>query len=481
MKYRTLDQLISSVAVDFYKNQLEGTINPQELIKIVKKVNYDLGLRIMMTKEEVLEVEKGKVKLPDNFYVLNYALVCDEIGTYQQMPQGTNIQDIKVFPKYQETNAVIDLCTPSSINCNTIVQGCTCVGQCTCTPCTNEGFINICETPIVSTNVINTNSTTSVIVNTSQCSWNIPIKWPADFSVGLTIAINGIPYTVPIPHNTIGLIIIGLNNLNLGTFSYVLSGDGNYYIITGIGTNEYGKMVFLSNSQGQQAEPTCVILSSITNNTVINTTNTTVDTVNNCVAMSPDLCSKPRVTINCKGEAWEVVQVVNPGIVNYFTRLTPLRLKQNAESIDCDCPNLYMQSTMQGWIQNGFLFTNFDCGKVYINYQGTLEDDDGNLLVPDHDGLNEYYEYSLKKRILENLMMNDEPVGQKLQYVIAELKTARLYAKTIVNTPNFAEMKQLWIMNRRAQYGKYYNMFKSYQWYQWDRNPNMDMLQNPSR
>ena len=101
-----------------------------------------------------------------------------------------------------------------------------------------------------------------------------------------------------------------------------------------------------------------------------------------------------------------------------------------------------------------------------------MEDDEGNLLVPDHDMLNEYYEYAMKQRILENLIMNDEPVDKKLQIVEARLKNARTYALTIVNTPNFAEIKRVFQANRKAQYAKYYDMFKSYPWYQWDGNPN---------
>jgi hypothetical protein len=33
-------------------------------------------------------------------------------------------------------------------------------------------------------------------------------------------------------------------------------------------------------------------------------------------------------------------------------------------------------------------------------------------------------------------------------------------------------MKKVWAMNRKAQYSRYYDMFKSYPWYQWDKNPN---------
>ena len=102
-----------------------------------------------------------------------------------------------------------------------------------------------------------------------------------------------------------------------------------------------------------------------------------------------------------------------------------------------------------------------------------MEDDDGNLLVPDHDLLNEYYEYAIKQRIIENLIMNDEVVNQaKVQLIETRFRAARNNALSLVNTPNFSEMKRVWEMNRKAQYAKYYDMFKSYPWYQWDKNPN---------
>ena len=135
---------------------------------------------------------------------------------------------------------------------------------------------------------------------------------------------------------------------------------------------------------------------------------------------------------------------------------------QNNETIDCDCPNLYWTAPNTGWIRDGYLYVNFECGKVYINYQGMLESDEGDLLVPEHDLLDEYYEYAVKQRILENLVMNDEPVGKKMEIVEVRLRAARNNALSLVNTPNFAEMKKMWEVNRKAQYSKYYNMFKSY-------------------
>jgi hypothetical protein len=165
--------------------------------------------------------------------------------------------------------------------------------------------------------------------------------------------------------------------------------------------------------------------------------------------------------MNCKGEKWELIQVLNTGATRKYTLLTPLRMKASQE-IDCDCPNLYHNTPNEGWIKGGFLFTTFDTGKVYLNYQGQLEDDQGNLLVPDHDLLNEYYEYALKSRIMENLYLNGEDVAQRMQLLEQRLKAARNNALSMVNTPNFKEMEQLWWANRKAMYGKYYNMFMSH-------------------
>jgi hypothetical protein len=141
-----------------------------------------------------------------------------------------------------------------------------------------------------------------------------------------------------------------------------------------------------------------------------------------------------------------------------YRDLIPLKMKAS-QNIECDCPNLYFNTPNEAWIKDGYLFTSIEEGNVYINYQAHLQDDDGNLLVPDHDLLNDYYEYAVKKRILENLFMNGEDVASRLQLVNAELRVSRNAALSLVNTPNFAEMRQLWEANRKAQYGKFYYMF----------------------
>jgi hypothetical protein len=113
------------------------------------------------------------------------------------------------------------------------------------------------------------------------------------------------------------------------------------------------------------------------------------------------------------------------------------------------------------YLKNGFIETNFKEGEVLIQYESLMEDDEGNLLVLSHPYADEYYEYALKERIYENLMQSGENTTQLMQYMALKLREARNKAVSFVNTPDFAEFKKLWETNRKAQYSKYYDMFKS--------------------
>jgi hypothetical protein len=92
-----------------------------------------------------------------------------------------------------------------------------------------------------------------------------------------------------------------------------------------------------------------------------------------------------------------------------------------------------------------------------------MEDDEGNLLVLDHDWINPYYEYALKRYILENMIMNGETVNNaQIEIIEQRYRESRNNALSMVNTPDFAEMQKVWRMNRKAMYNKYYSMFSSF-------------------
>lgn len=325
LKYRPFESLLEDVKQDFKNFALEGRIDPAQLYKIAMKINYDLGMRINKTNEVVLPLKNGRVRLPENFYVMNFALVCGEYTVQTILPQGTNIQEVP-YPRYQETPLNVDTCAPITVNCSHCNSLPCC---CTTTACPTPNSIDPCPTPVYDLN------------------------------------------------------------------------------------NPYG-----------------------------------------------DPCIKPRVYLDCKGNAMELIQVLSTE-TRTFKLLYPVRWI-NSQFVDCDCPNLNMQSGNTAYIKDGFIYSSIDEGNFYINYQGALEDEDGTLLVVDHPMLNEYYEYALKERILENLAMEGENVITQMQIIGPKLRAARNYALTIVNTPNFSEMYKLWAANRKAMYSKYYDMFSSY-------------------
>jgi hypothetical protein len=277
LKYRKFTDLLSDVQMDLKSFDLDGSIKAAELIKVATRVSYDLGLRIHTTKQTILELNHHKVKLPDGFKVMNYALICGEYQVSTVLPQGTNIE--AVVPKY--------------------------------TPMGNpESHTNIQK---------------------------VCMQWNKE---------------------------------------------------------------------------------------------------------QPELIQR----INTETRTYKFMHQIR------FIK---------SKFIDCDCPNLSHMTRDEAYIKDGFIHANIDCANLYINFEGELEDEEGNLLVPDHPLLNEYYEYAIKQRILENAMMNGDNVTAQIQLVESRYKIARTNALSMVNTPNFSEMYAVWTMNRKAQYSKYYDMFKS--------------------
>jgi hypothetical protein len=284
LKYRTFDELLNEVRTDFVMLDTENMIEPAQMIKVAQRVNYDLGLRINGTKEVVLQLEKRRVKLPDDFYVANFAYLCEEGQITSPVISGR-----------QTENVILERTGPDCSRCgNAAVDKCSCTGT----------YVNECQN-------------------------------------GERIAVQVIEKKLT---------------------------ETKIY-------KRFHKFEF-----------------------------------------APD--------------------------------------RGRRDALEVDYP--------VGYIQNGFIYSNIECGNLFLSYQGGLEDENGNLLVLDHPLINEYYEYAIKQRLLENLYMNGEDVAQRMQLVEQRLRAARNNALSIVNTPDFAEMYQLWWTNRKAQYGKYYDMFKSY-------------------
>ena len=173
-------------------------------------------------------------------------------------------------------------------------------------------------------------------------------------------------------------------------------------------------------------------------------------------------CKDVCVIETCDGKnSHQIVQRIGPNQFRTFSTFMQLRI-QDVNSKTCFCPTLGAQAADIAEIVDGFLVTSFRTGKVYLSYQGAMEAPNGDLLVLDQPYCNEYYEYAIKQRILENMIWQGENVSQQMNLVETRLRAARNNALSFVNTPDFAEMRKLWEVNRRAQYHNYYNMFLSH-------------------
>lgn len=177
-----------------------------------------------------------------------------------------------------------------------------------------------------------------------------------------------------------------------------------------------------------------------------------------------DTCAKPRVFMNCKNEAFELIQILQTE-TRSWKRMLPLRLISPSNNVAANCPNLSVRCAEHVWIKDNFLHSNLKCGTIYLNYLGTLENEKGELLVLDHDKITPYYEYKLKHRILENLFINGEDVEKRLAYITLQLRNARIEAWKVVRTPDFKEIMDIWSLNRKAFNSRFVNMFKAHNWY----------------
>jgi hypothetical protein len=300
LRYRTFDQLLNEVGTDFVMYNNEGLIEPAQMIKVAQRVNYELGLRIHGTKEVVLELNHGKAKLPDDFYVLNYAFLCGEETVTRQAIQGR-----------QTENVILSDCNRCGAP----------TGQCGC-----------------------------------ECTYAVECKT--------------------------------------------------------------GEKVFVQVVEKRKFE-------------------TRTYSSFERLGISPS--SGKRDALDDRGRS--------AFIKNGFIYVNLGEFYQDVATYD--------NATDYG-------VRNIDVNrKVFISYEGALEDDDGNLLVLDHPLINEFYEYAIKSRLLENLFLAGEDVAQKIQLIEPRLKAARNNAISLVNMPNFSEMYAVWRMNRKAMYARYYDMFKS--------------------
>jgi hypothetical protein len=181
--------------------------------------------------------------------------------------------------------------------------------------------------------------------------------------------------------------------------------------------------------------------------------------VQSCVGVNPDPWHQSRCYSVCDNQTDCVTVVQNSqGLLREYTAFEQLTFVNSKQASAFHVNKQFPDRSYEGQIKNGFVYMNIDCAKLYLNYQGTLEDENGNLLLIDHPIINEYYEYTVKARILENLYLNGEPdLERRYQLVKKEAYEARKKALSLVNMPEVSEMLKAFSVFRRTADYKYFS------------------------
>lgn len=168
------------------------------------------------------------------------------------------------------------------------------------------------------------------------------------------------------------------------------------------------------------------------------------------------------VKTNCKGDKLVVLREYK-NHKRVYENLIPMDLVNSPLYTDDYCFKRTFRKGNELTIRDGYIFSAIENGNLYINYEGMLEDMDGNLLVLDHDLINMYYEYYLKSKCLENAHARNYPVNPNLeQRIEMNLRKERIAAESLVNMLEFQEISKAHKLLRKAFYVKYYRMFSSH-------------------
>lgn len=150
----------------------------------------------------------------------------------------------------------------------------------------------------------------------------------------------------------------------------------------------------------------------------------------------------------------------------YYSKPVLLTLMKGFKKDLCSKDSLYFRhalgfnSPYQIQIRGRTMTTNFKEGTVYMHYDGLLEDENGDVEIPEtqHNRLKEYLIYYCRKRILEDLIVGDDDSNKinLLNYYAAETRNTFGLAMTEVKMEALGQDWKRRVRNRmRAQTLKY--------------------------
>lgn len=98
-------------------------------------------------------------------------------------------------------------------------------------------------------------------------------------------------------------------------------------------------------------------------------------------------------------------------------------------------------------------------GELYMMYLSTMEDEDGNVLVPFHPLITNWYEWCVKEKILQDILFNsDADVANKLKLAQEEKGKNWLDAWNFQMEPEYRQLQQYQKQLEANYYNKYFKL-----------------------
>lgn len=124
-----------------------------------------------------------------------------------------------------------------------------------------------------------------------------------------------------------------------------------------------------------------------------------------------------------------------------------------------DCPNKSRKGKYTIHIKDGHIETPFKCGMLYIVYIGTMMDHDGNITFPFHPMITPWYEWSIKEKVLSDMIFNSDSsnIGELYKLAQRERQLAWIDAFNFSTEKSYGQFVET---QRKKELGWYHEWFR---------------------
>lgn len=176
----------------------------------------------------------------------------------------------------------------------------------------------------------------------------------------------------------------------------------------------------------------------------------------------------PDDTVSICDKCYHVNQHVGYDLTVHYDTNVPVKLTQKSLKYCSDsCMNMHLHSDKYKYTldidDNVMTLDGIKNGKLYLNYTTDMVNEDGELLIVDHPLVNDYYEYAVKTKMLENFLFNDKApnIQQKLQIANERLKQSRVEAMNFTFMPEYTDVLNYGNAKKSNFYNKYIKIFNN--------------------